>query len=202
VSAYEIAVIGTSWGGLHALSEIVGALPATFALPLVVVQHRSADAPGLLGELLQTKTRLCVVEVDDKYPIESGHVYIAPPNYHLLVDGRHFSLTLDAPVRYSRPSIDVTFASAADAYGKRAIGVVLTGANQDGAAGLHRIAERGGHAIVQDPRTAESPVMPEAALRAVPSARVVPLGRIAAHLMSLAPKQLPTRDQTSSRRLA
>ena len=202
MSTYEIAVLGTSWGGLHALSEIVAALPATFALPLVVVQHRSADAPGLLGELLQTRTQLCVVEVDDKSPIESGHVYIAPPSYHLLVDGGHFSLTLDAPVRYSRPSIDVTFASAADAYGKRVIGVVLTGANQDGASGLHRIAERGGHAVVQDPRTAESPIMPEAALRAVPTARVVPLERIASHLMSLAPPQLPAREQPWRRRLA
>ena len=189
---YNIAVIGTSWGGLSAVSAVVSGLPATFALPLVVVQHRSPDAPGLLAELLQAKTRLNVVEVDDKQKILPGHVFIAPPNYHLLIDRGYFALSTDAPVRYSRPSIDVTFISAADEYGKRAIGVVLTGANEDGSLGLKRITDRGGYAIVQEPATAESAVMPQSALRAVPRARVVSLAGIAAHLVTIAPPRPPT----------
>jgi two-component system chemotaxis response regulator CheB len=189
---YEIIVIGTSWGGLSALSVVIAALPSTFALPLVVVQHRSPDTAGFLAELLQTRTGLCVVEVDDKRPIAAGHVYIAPSNYHLLVERGFFSLNTDAPVRYSRPSIDVTFGSVADEYGRGAIGIVLTGANEDGALGLRRIADRGGYAIVQDPETAEGSTMPRAALRMVPRARVLPLERIASHLVAIAPTRPPT----------
>jgi two-component system, chemotaxis family, protein-glutamate methylesterase/glutaminase len=192
---YEIVVIGTSWGGLSAVSAVVEGLPSTFALPLVVVQHRSPDAPGLLAELLQNRTRLRVLEVEDKQPVLPGHVFIAPPNYHLLLDRGVFSLTTDAPVRYSRPSIDVTFTSAADEYGKRAIGIVLTGANEDGSLGLKRIADRGGYTIVQDPATAESPVMPQAALRAVTRSRVLPLERIAGHLVAIAPRRPPARER-------
>jgi two-component system chemotaxis response regulator CheB len=189
---YEIAVIGTSWGGLSAVSAVVSGLPATFALPLVVVQHRSPDAPGLLAELLQARTRLIVCEVEDKQRILPGHVFVAPPNYHLLIDRGYFALSTDAPVRYSRPSIDVTFMSAADEYGKRAIGVVLTGANEDGSLGLKRVIDRGGYGIVQDPKSAESAIMPQAALRVVPKARVLPLERIAAHLVTIAPPRPPT----------
>lgn len=192
---YEIVVVGTSWGGLSALSTVISGLPATFALPIVVVQHRSPDAKGFLAELLQTRTGLCVVEVDDKRPIVAGHVYVAPPNYHLLMDRGFFSLTTDAPVRYSRPSIDVTFISAADEYGRRTIGVVLTGANEDGALGLKRIADRGGYAIIQDPDTAEGPMMPRAALRAVPKARVIRLDRIASQLITIAPPRPPAEQR-------
>ena len=196
---YEIVVIGTSWGGLSALSTVLSGLPATFALPVVVVQHRSAEGAGILAELLQTQTRLIVTEVDDKHPSLPGHVHIAPPNYHLLVERGFFSLTTDAPVRYSRPSIDVTFASVADEYRAGAIGIVLTGANDDGALGLKRIADRGGYAIVQDPGSAESPIMPTAALRLVPLARVVRLERIAGHLVSIAPPRPPVRDRVGAR---
>lgn len=199
---YEIVVIGTSWGGLNALSTVIGGLPATFALPLVVVQHRSPDAASLLPELLQARTRLVVTEVDDKRPMAGGHVYVAPANYHLLIERGFFSLTTDPPVRYSRPSIDVTFVSAADEYARAVIGVVLTGANEDGALGLRRIADRGGHAIVQDPASAESPIMPQAALHLVPTARVIPLERIAGHLVSIAPPRPPhppLRDRVGAR---
>jgi two-component system chemotaxis response regulator CheB len=198
VIVYEIVVIGTSWGGLSAVSAVVEGLPSTFALPLVVIQHRSPDAPGLLAELLQSRTRLSVTEVEDKQPIMPGHVFVAPPNYHLLIDRGVFSLTTDAPVRYSRPSIDVTFSSAADEYGRRTIGVVLTGANEDGSLGLKRIADRGGYAIVQDPATAESPIMPEAALRAVQKARVLPLERMAGHLVTIAPRRPPTENRVGA----
>jgi len=199
VIVYEIIVIGTSWGGLSAVSAVVEGLPSTFALPLVVVQHRSPDAPGLLAELLQSRTKLRVLEVEDKQALLPSHVFVAPPNYHLLIDRGVFSLTTDAPVRYSRPSIDVTFSSAADAYGRRAIGIVLTGANEDGSLGLKRIADRGGYAIVQDPASAESPIMPQAALRAVPKARVLPLDRIAGHLVTIAPRRPPLQPQMGAR---
>ena len=182
----EIVAIGTSWGGLHALSTIVAGLPASFPVPIVVVQHRSRDAEALLRELLQQHAALEVCEVEDKQPLVTGHVFVAPANYHLLVDRGFCSLVTDPPVRYSRPSIDVMLYSAADAYRAGAVGVVLTGANEDGAAGLRRIVDRGGHALVQDPQTAESPVMPRAARKAVPEAEVVPLEEIAPRLARLA----------------
>ena len=136
-------MIGTSWGGLSALREIVGGLPPDFAIPVVLVQHRHRQSDHVLPTLLQDRTRLSVCEVEDKMPIESGRVYVAPADYHLLVERGHFSLSTDEPVRYSRPSIDVTFQSAADSYGAHVVGVVLTGANSDGAPGLRRIHARG-----------------------------------------------------------
>ena len=179
-------VVGASWGGLQALSDLLEGLPEGFGLPVVIVQHRGKDAESLLAVLLQDHTRLRVEEVEDKQPIERGHVYIAPPDYHLLIEGSHFSLSVDAPVRFSRPSIDVMFDSAASACGRRAIGVVLTGANEDGARGLRRIVDSGGRAIVQDPETAEVRTMPQAALRSVPEAEVLPIERIGPRLAEIA----------------
>ncbi len=183
--AYEIAVVGTSWGGLAALRGLVSGLPAGWGLPLVVVQHRHKRSDHLMTSLLQDSTSLCVCEIDDKTPINPGNVYIAPADYHTLIEDGHFALSTDEPVRFSRPSIDVTFISAADTYGERSIGVVLTGANADGARGLKRIFDRGGLALVQRPETAESPAMPTAALRAVPQARSLSIAEIAAVLASL-----------------
>ena len=177
--SYQIVVVGTSWGGLSALRELMAGLPRGLGMPVVIVQHRHRQSDHLLPTLLQDETHLCVCEVEDKAPIVSGNVYIAPADYHLLIDETHFSLSTDEPVRYSRPSIDVTFQSAADSYGARAVGVVLTGANADGAAGLRRIVDRGGLAFVQMPQTAESPAMPTAALRSVPDARVLTIAEIA-----------------------
>ena len=193
-----IVVIGASWGGLQALSTLLDGVPAAFDVPIVIVQHRSKDAESLLPVLLQDHTRLVVSEVEDKQPIERGHVYIAPPDYHLLIEGKDFALTTDAPVRFSRPSIDVTFVSAADACGPKAIGVVLTGANEDGSSGLRRIVDMGGHAIVQDPATAEVRTMPAAALRAAPEAEVLPLPRIGPRLAELA--STPARARAMERR--
>ena len=184
--AVDLVVLGMSWGGLHALSTILQALPRDFPLPLAVVQHRGRDAASLLAELLQDCTRLPVRDVEDKDPVDGGGVWLAPPDYHLLVESGYFTLSVDPPVRFSRPSIDVTFSSAADAYGARVAGLVMTGANDDGARGLRCIADRGGIALVQDPATAESPVMPVAALRRVPTAEVLPLDRIAGRLAALA----------------
>jgi two-component system, chemotaxis family, protein-glutamate methylesterase/glutaminase len=181
----SIVVVGASWGGLAALNCLIGGLPADFEAPVTVVQHRSHHADNLLATLLQDATSLKVVEIEDKEPLTPGSVYIAPANYHVLVEDGYLSLTTDPLVRFSRPSIDVTFFSAADTYLSSTIGVVLTGANDDGARGLRHIVDRGGRAVVQDPATAESPVMPHAAQRAVPEADIVPLERLADHLVRI-----------------
>lgn len=187
--SFGLVVVGASWGGLNALSRLVADVPGDLAVPMALVQHRSRESDDVLAQLLQDRSELWVREVEDKEPIVPGHVYVAPPDYHMLVelvaDQPHFALTVDPPVRYSRPSIDVTFTSAADAFASRAVGVVLTGANEDGAVGLRRIVDRGGHAIVQDPETAEVRTMPLAARRAVPTAEVLPLERIGARILSL-----------------
>jgi two-component system chemotaxis response regulator CheB len=181
----SIVVVGASWGGLAALRRLIGGLPPDFRVPLAVVQHRSRHADHLLASLLQEVTQLRVVDVEDKEPLVPRSVYIAPANYHMLVENGHLSLTTDPKVRFSRPSIDVTFLSAADTYPGSTIGVVLTGANDDGSRGLRHIVDRGGRAIVQDPVTAASPVMPQAALRAVPEAIVVTLDEIASCLVQM-----------------
>jgi two-component system, chemotaxis family, protein-glutamate methylesterase/glutaminase len=199
---YRIAVVGTSWGGLAALRELVSALTDDLAVPVVVVQHRHKQSDHMLPMLLQDRTRLPVCEVEDKAPIEPGKVFVAPADYHLLVDGESFSLSVDEPIRYSRPSIDLTFSSAADSFGAAVIGAILTGANADGAEGLRRIAERGGLALVQEPATAESPTMPAAALKAVPGARVLTVGAIGALIdeLSRAPATGAMRPSTKQRR--
>ncbi len=186
MSNLAIGVIGASWGGLAALSKLFSGLPGDFKIPLLVVQHRSRHADNLLATLLQDVTSLRVVDVEDKEPLTAGSVYVAPANYHLLVEDGHLSLTTDPLVRFSRPSIDVTFISAADAYRSATIGVVLTGANDDGSRGLRRIVDVGGKAIVQDPATAESKTMPSAAIQAVPEAEIIPLLDISARLVELA----------------
>jgi two-component system, chemotaxis family, protein-glutamate methylesterase/glutaminase len=185
VSTASLVVVGTSWGGLAALTEILGGLPRDFPAPMVVVQHRSRHGDNLLASLLQDMTAMRVVDAEDKEPLEPSAVYIAPANYHLLVEDGHLSLTTDPMVRFSRPSIDVTFMSAAHSYRGATIGVVLTGANDDGAKGLKHIVNAGGQAIVQDPDTAESRTMPAAAMMEVPEAEVLSLPRIPPRLLEL-----------------
>lgn len=190
-AARPLVVIGASWGGLHAVSTILAGLPRTFDTPVAIVQHRAKESDGLLVGLLQGVTTLRVTDVEDKEPILPGHVYVAPPDYHLLVDDDYFSLSMDAAVRYSRPSIDVALASAADSCGAAAIGVLLTGANDDGARGLRHIVEKGGRALVQDPATAEVRTMPEAGIRALAGAprdrwSVAPLDQLAERIAALA----------------
>ncbi|HEX9083241.1 MAG TPA: chemotaxis protein CheB, partial [Gemmatimonadaceae bacterium] len=172
---YSIVVMGTSWGGLSALTKLLGGLPEDFPIPIVVVQHRSKDSDRLLAQLLGDATRLKVCEVDDKDALSAGTVHIAPANYHILVESGYLSLSTEEPVRYSRPSIDVMFSSAADTYRSETIGVILTGANEDGARGLAHIVKRGGRALIQDPKTAEIRIMPDAAVHAVPTAEVLKL---------------------------
>ena len=125
---YDLVVVGTSWGGLSALRTLISGLPDSFQMAVTLVQHRHRDSDHLLRSLLQESSSLRVYEVEDKMPLEHGHIYVAPPNYHTLVEPGHFSLSTEAPVRFSRPSIDVTFSSAADSYTHRTVGIVLTGA--------------------------------------------------------------------------
>jgi two-component system chemotaxis response regulator CheB len=190
---YDLVVVGTSWGGLAALRTLVAGLPESFQMAVTLVQHRHKDSDHLLRTLLQERTALEVCEVEDKMPLQHGRIYVAPPDYHTLVEPGHFSLSTEAPVRYSRPSIDVTFLSAADSYAHRTVGIVLTGANGDGSEGLRRISDRGGMAIVQDPATAESALMPTSAVKAVPRARVMSLAEMV-KFVSVLPAGTPERE--------
>jgi two-component system chemotaxis response regulator CheB len=182
----HLVAIGASWGGLDILRTILGGLPRDLGAAVVVAQHR---APGshrsAFRDLLGSVTRLNVREAGDKEELRNGVVYLAPPDYHLLVDGSCLALSTDEPVLYARPSIDVLFETAAESYRDACVGVVLTGASADGARGLARVVELGGAAIVQDPTTAERSEMPEAALAAVPAARVAPPAEIADVLVGL-----------------
>jgi two-component system chemotaxis response regulator CheB len=183
--SYELIVIGASWGGLAAVGDVLSALPEDSDAAVVVAQHRRDLGFGL-ASLLATRTRLAVDDVEDKQPIEPGRVYLAPPDYHLLIQPGWFSLSVDERVNYARPSIDVLFESAAQAYGERVIGVILTGANEDGAAGLARIKELGGVAVIQDPASAERHEMPGAALAATRAAdAILPLEEIGPFLYGL-----------------
>ncbi len=182
----DAIVIGASAGALEALSAILPALSADFPLPIMIVVHVPPDRRSILSELFQSKCLVRVKEAEDKEPIAAGTIYFAPPDYHLLVEaGRTLALSSDEPVLYSRPSIDVLFESAADVYGAGLVGIVLTGANHDGAMGLRAIAEAGGTALVQEPADAFASAMPEAALAAVPGASVLRIQEIAGRLTSL-----------------
>ena len=179
----RLVVIGTSLGGLHALGIILSRLGADFALPIAVVQHRGTEGESAtLTSLLQRRCVLPVSEANDKEPLVGGHIYLAPPDYHLLVDGGRFALSTEARVQHARPSIDVLFESAADVFGARTLGVVLTGANADGAAGARHIKRRGGHVVAQDPATAEAPQMPTAAIAAGAVDRVLTLDEIGGYI--------------------
>jgi len=183
---YDMIAIGASWGGLDALSTLLDGLVSEVDATIVVVQHRGPQSQrGLLELLLQEHVERRVSEPDDKESIERSRIYLAPADYHLLVEDGHFALSVEERVNYARPSIDVFFQSAADAYGQRAIGIVLTGANVDGAAGLAAINARGGVTIVQDPGTAARAAMPEAALAATVADAVLPLEEIAPFLYGL-----------------
>jgi len=173
-------VIGASAGGLSALQTILGGLPAGFVRPVVVVQHLPATARIDMDLVFGSATDRPLRFIEDKMPLENGAVYFAPPGYHALIEKEGcFSLSLDPPVNFSRPSIDVLFESAARALGPRAMGVILSGANEDGAAGLAAILQEGGTAVVQDPASAEVSMMPEGALRLSQTSEILAVGDIA-----------------------
>lgn len=181
----KFVVMGSSLGGLSALQTVLAQLPANFILPIAIVLHRHKNSDFTLQRLLQEKSLLPIHEVEDKDEIVSGNVYLAPPDYHLLIEPGYFALSTDEPVSYARPSIDVLFESAADIYAEQVIGVILTGANQDGIAGLKRVKARGGMTIVQEPATAESEIMPKAAISAVEVDEILPLRDIGHLLVTL-----------------
>src|SRR5674476_147191 len=165
---YEAIVIGTSSGGMNALKFLFSALPVDFNIPIIIVQHISPRSDNQWIKLLNNNSKLYLKEADEKEKIENGKIYIAPPNYHLLIEkDKTFSLTIDERLNFARPSIDVLFESAAEAYKNKLIGVVLTGSNNDGTKGIKRIQECGGLAIIQDPETAESAYMPRSAIAAI-----------------------------------
>jgi two-component system, chemotaxis family, protein-glutamate methylesterase/glutaminase len=186
---YEVICVGASWGGLDAVGRLLADLRAGVDLPVVIAQHRHpTSTPGGLAELLRLRVKRPVQDAEDKMPIERGKVYIAPPDYHLLVERGSFALSVDERVQFARPSIDVLFESAAYAYGPDAIGIILTGANEDGAAGLAAIKQRGGVALVQDPAGATRRTMPDAAIAATVADAVLPLDEIGNFLYGLCVK--------------
>jgi len=185
--APEALVIGGSAGSIAALGELLPGLPADFP-PVLVVVHVLARSPNPLGALFARRCALRVTNVEPGEPLERGALYFAPADYHLLVEpDRRCALSIEPPVHFSRPAIDVLFESAAEAYGSALAGVILTGASSDGAQGLRAVHERGGRTFVQDPATAEVAVMPAAALRAVPEARVVSIASLLSELRALEP---------------
>lgn len=187
---YKCIVMGVSAGGMHALCTIIPNLPPGFSIPVVVVQHISPQSDNYTTRYLDSISRVRVKEVDEKEKIKPGVVYTAPPNYHVLIeDDETFSLSVEDRINFARPSIDVLFESAADVYAQCLIGVVLTGANNDGSRGLKKIKEEGGLAIVQDPETAEVDGMPRAALELTKADFILELEEIGPFLVKLAKKE-------------
>jgi two-component system chemotaxis response regulator CheB len=179
-------VIGASAGAIEALSQMLPGLPADYPLPILIVVHLPPDTNSLLSDLFVAKCRIKVKEAEDKETISPGMIYFAPPNYHLLVESeRTLSLSSDEPELFSRPAINVLFESAADVYGAGLVGIILTGASEDGAHGMQMIGEGGGVAIVQNPREAFSPEMPAAAMKACSGATLLSVHEIAEFLVRL-----------------
>jgi len=182
----KAVVIGASAGAVEALSVVLPALPPTLSIPVVIVVHLPSDKRSTMVNLFSAKCGILVKEAEDKEPLSGGMIYFAPPDYHVLIEaGGTLSLSSDEPVLFSRPSIDVLFESAADAFGPGLVAVVLTGANQDGAKGACAVTDAGGIALVQDPQTAIASAMPEAAIKACPGARVLSLAVIADFLREI-----------------
>lgn len=183
---FEAITIGVSAGGFNALKKILPELPASFSIPIAIVQHIEEKSDAYLPEYLNDVSAITVKEAEDKEEIRPGIAYLAPAGYHLLIEpDRSFSLSVDEKVNYCRPAIDLLFESAADVFGKNLIGIVLTGANADGARGLKIIKESGGLTIVENPRTAESPYMPQSAIDRTPVDHIVNLENIAPLLIQI-----------------
>lgn len=187
LSTYKAIVIGTSAGGLFVLSSLLEPLPANYPVPILVVQHRIKDERDLLEEILQSKCRIKIKQADEKDDIERGAVYIAPPDYHMLVEADEtISLSVDEAVHYSRPSIDVLFETAAVTFREKLVGIILTGANDDGAAGISAIAKYGGLTIAQQPAEAEFAFMPQSAIATGKVKHCWPLKEIKEFLLTIA----------------
>jgi two-component system, chemotaxis family, protein-glutamate methylesterase/glutaminase len=186
MTAQQLVVVGASWGGLEAIGRLLSGLRGELTPAMAVALHRAGDTGGdVLVRYLAARSPLPVREVDDKDDIEPGHVYVAPADYHLLVEAGHFALSTEGRVRFSRPSIDVLFETAADAFGEELVAVVLTGANDDGCRGARAVKEAGGRVLVQDPETAERPEMPRAVVEAGSADLVLPIEGICDELNRL-----------------
>ncbi|MBN2245934.1 MAG: chemotaxis protein CheB [Candidatus Aminicenantes bacterium] len=191
---YQAVVIGTSAGGMKALQTIFKSLPGDFSLSIIVVQHVHPDSDDYMINILNQESALEIKQADEKEPIRPGTVYFAPPNYHLLVEtDKTLSLTVNERVCYARPSIDVLFETASDAYANKLIGIILTGGNFDGSRGLKKIKESGGLTIVQDPMTAEAASMPQEAIASTKVDHILPLNEIGPFLVEI------TKDSKKNR---
>ena len=183
---YDLIVVGGSNGGMDAFMTILSGLSHDFQVPVVFVLHQQRGVQTLLPDILARHTHLAVVEPVDKEEIAKGHIYVAPPDYHLLIEpGGTFGYSYSEPINFSRPSIDMLFETAAEAYDNRVVGVLLTGANQDGAKGLAAIKNRGGLAVVQNPETARSTEMPQAGIDFGCNEHIINLDKIASYLNSI-----------------
>lgn len=182
----EALVIGASAGGIDALLRILPALPAPCPFPVVALLHLPEDRDSRLAEVFRQHLAMPVLQAEDKAPLAPGAVYFAPPGYHLSIESdRSFSLSQEEPVHFSRPSIDILMASAADAYGRHLCGMLLTGASADGAAGMDAIGRAGGLTVVQDPADADIATMPAAAIRLRAPDLILPLDAMRALLATL-----------------
>lgn len=181
-----LIVIGGSWGGFKASQFILNGLPADFKIPVLLVLHRLRNFESDLAAVYNNKLTLKVREVEEKEKISAGNIYLVPSNYHVLIErDQTFSLDVSEYENYSRPSIDVTFTSAAEIYGAKTIGILLSGASKDGSSGLRSIKDKGGLTIVQDPKEAEVDTMPFAGINLVPDSTIMTLKGIRDFLYSL-----------------
>ncbi|KAB8316922.1 chemotaxis protein CheB [Tolypothrix campylonemoides VB511288] len=190
--AFQLVVVGASLGGLQALEVLLAGLPKNFPVPVAIVQHRHKSSDDKLRMMLQEYSPLVVIEPQDKEEIVPGCIYLAPADYHLMIEAGSgsvpypcFSLSTDAPVTYARPSIDVLFETAADTYAEKLIGVLLTGANHDGTRGMEKIRARGGRTVVEEPSTAACSTMPKAAIARGVAQNILPLAEIAPFLVKI-----------------
>jgi len=184
---FDAVVIGVSMGGLQALKAILPCLPKGFVIPVVIVLHQSTTVGSSLASLLDGVFEIDVKEAELNEKVEAGYVYLSSPGYHLLIEqDKTFALSIDPPVNFSIPSIDVLFESAAEAYGDGLVGIILTGANADGSQGLKVLGQRGGLTVVQDPDTAEAKTMPEAAIAAADVRCIIPLSEMGEFILRLA----------------
>lgn len=183
--SFNLVVIGCSWGGFYGLRRIFSDLPATFPVPIVVAQHRHAQAGDGLDASMQSASKLPITDVTDKEPLVGGAIYLAPSDYHTIVEGKSLALSTEEAVNFARPSIDVLFETAAESYGESLVAVILTGANEDGAHGLARVKQLGGYTIVEEPESAVRREMPDAALARVRPDRVMRLEDIGPHLVEV-----------------
>jgi two-component system chemotaxis response regulator CheB len=183
---YKKVVIGGSAGSLEVILNMVGFLPASVEATYVIVIHRKSGPDSILAPLLASKTKMKVIEVEDQEPLLADTIYLAPPDYHLLIENKgKFSLDSSEKIHWSKPSIDVTFESVADIFGPAAIAVLLSGANDDGAVGLKKIKQAGGFTIIQNPEDADVGYMPASALKLMEPSIILNGTEIGAYIANL-----------------